>query len=140
MALTVTTLSNYPVGSGSSTVDTAGTGLPAGNSSLGVSAYSGLALATPNYFPNSTQYIQGYADGSQHNRIFFASNASGANVGLPTLTEISQIFVVDAAGTTKSGGFKVFLTPGLNSPDLSSPATVFLDMDAVLILSSTQFG
>ena len=140
MALTVSPLSNFPNTSGSSTVVAAGNGLPAGNSSLGVATYAGLALATPNYFPNSTQFIAGYVDGTEHARLFEPSNASGNVYNLPTLTEITQIFIVDAAGNTKSGGFRVILTPGSGSPDQSSPETVFLDQDAVLILASTGAG
>lgn len=140
MALTVSPLSNFPNTSGSSTVVSAGNGLPAGNSSLGVATYSGLALATPNYFPNSTQFIAGYVDGTEHARLFEPSNAAGNVYNLPTLTEITQIFIVDAAGNTKGGGFRVILTPGSGSPDQSSPETVFLDQDAVLILASTGAG
>lgn len=140
MALTVTTLSAFPNTSGSSVVDAAGAGLPAGNSSLGVATYAGLALATPNYFPNTTQYIAGYVDGTEHARLFEPSNAAGNVYNLPTLLSITQIFIVDSAGTTKGGGFRVALTPGSGSPDQSSPETVFLDQDAALILASTVAG
>lgn len=139
MALSVTTLSNYPLGSGSSTVDTAGTGLPAGTSA-GAATFGALSITTPNYFPSTTVFIQAYGDGTQHNRLFIANNAAASLVSLPTLTQITQIFIVDAAGTTKPGPFRVFITPGTASADLSSPATVFLDPDAYLVIASTQYG
>lgn len=136
MALSVTTLSAYPNTSGSSTVDTAGTGLPSGSPTN----FGSLTLASPVYNPTSQVNVAGYVDGTQHARIFEPSNAAGNVYNLPTLLSITQIFIVDAAGNTKGGGFKVALTPGSGSPDQSSPETVFLDQDAMLILASTVAG
>lgn len=139
MALSVTTLTAYPNTSGSSSVDSAGTGLPSG-SAAGAANIGALSITTPNYFPSTTQFIAGYVDGSQHARVFEPSNASGNTYNLPTLSQITQIFQQDAAGNNKAGGFRVYLTPGSGSPDQSSPETVFLDQDCMLILASTGAG
>ena len=136
MALTVCPLSQFPNSSGSSSVVSAGSGLPSGT----VTNFGSLSITSPNYFPNSTQYVAGYMDGTQHARIFIPSNASGNTYPLPTLAEITEIFQTDSAGNNKSGGFRIYLTAGSGSPDQSSPETVFLDPDGILLLASTQYG
>lgn len=139
-AILAANLGSYPIVNGAGVLEAAGSNLPSGTTA-GVTAYSSLAAATPNYFPASTVYVVGYIDGTEHARLFAASNTVGATVNYPTLTQITQIFQSDSAGNSKAGGYKVFITPGTNSPDTSSPAEVFLDEDAILLITTNSaFG
>jgi hypothetical protein len=140
--LLVGNLSAYPTGSGSSAVETSGgnSNFPAGTAA-GAATFGALSIGTPNYFPSSTVWVVGYMDGTGHMHLFQANNGSTPTIAYPTLTQITQIWQQDSAGNNKSGGFRVYLTPGVNSPDQSSPETVFLDQDAVLIYTTNSaFG
>lgn len=140
--LLVGNLAAYPTGSGSSVVESVGGNgnFPAGTAA-GAATFAAVNAATPNYFPSSTVWVIGYMDGSGHMHLFQANNGSTPTIAYPTLTQITQIFQTDSAGASKAGGYRVFVTPGINSPDQSSPESVFLDQDAVLIYTTNSaFG
>lgn len=139
--LLVGNLAVYPTGSGSTAVETVGGNSNFPTPTASTTAFASLTLANPTYAPSSTMWVVGYLDGSGHMHLFQANNASSPTIGYPTLQQITQIFQVDSAGNTKAGGYKVFLLPGANSPDQSSPLEVFLDQDAILVYSTnSQFG
>lgn len=98
------------------------------------------------YTPTAgTVFVAGFLDGEQKSKLFYVNNTSGAVVPLPTLVSIKQtVSPIDPVGNTKTGGFTVQVLPGSGtggiSPDASSPDTYYLDVDAMIILASTNVG
>lgn len=86
-----------------------------------------------------TGKIAGYVDGESRAKLFFTD---GSTIQLPNLVSVTRVSQVDAAGTTKTGGFLVVLGSwDKNSPDTSSAnSEIFLDQMGLLIAASTNFG
>lgn len=120
MALSVTNIGGYPAFGGAT------------------NKISGLSFTNGVYTPGSTTYVAAYFDGEQRAKVFYTD---GATIALPTLTQITQVSIVDAAGTTKAGAYYVTLAYTAASPDATSAnGTIFLDEFAVLITSTAQYG
>jgi hypothetical protein len=102
------------------------------------STSAGLTFTSGVYVPGSTIYVAGYLDGENRSKLFFTD---GSSIAVPTLTQITEVSIVDSAGNTKTGGFYVELTYAAGSPDATSAnGTIFLDEFALLIESSTAYG
>lgn len=90
------------------------------------------------------QYVAGYLDGTQRAKLFINSSGtplSGIANSLPSTLSVTETTQVDAAGNTKSGGYKVAITVNaLDTVDASSPQTVYVDTDAYFIVGSTSNG
>lgn len=86
-----------------------------------------------------TGKVAGYIDGEARAKLFLTD---GTSVQLPNLVSVTRISQVDAAGTTKTGGFVIQLGSwDKNSPDTSSAnSEIFLDEMGLLLVASTNFG
>jgi hypothetical protein len=84
-------------------------------------------------------YIAGYVDGENRAKYFYTD---GSTVTLPTLTQVKQVSIVDAAGNTKTGAYYVTLGGwSSTSPDSSSAnSEIFLDASGLLLKASTAYG
>ena len=106
-------------------------GAASGHTTAGVTFTSGV------YTPGSTTYIAAYYDGESRSKVFYTD---GNTIAVPTLTSITQVSQVDAAGVTKTGGYTVVLSYASGSPDaVSANSQIFLDEFGVLI-ESGQYG
>lgn len=102
------------------------------------STNAGLTFSSGVYTPGSTTYVAGYLDGENRSKLFYTD---GSTIAVPTLTQITEVSIVDSAGNTKTGGFYVELTYAAGSPDATSAnGTIFLDEFGMLIESSTAYG
>lgn len=125
MALSIKYLSNYPQ-----------FGSAAGLTNIDASSFT-----FTNGVDNSTYtgYIAGYIDGESRAKLFYTD---GSTIALPKLVKVTQVSIVDAAGTTKTGGYYISLgtwAPG--SPDSASAnSEIFLDQMGLLIAASTLYG
>lgn len=125
MALSIKYLSNYPQF----------------GSAVGLTNVNASSFTFTNGVDSSTYtgYIAGYIDGEGRAKMYFTD---GSTIPLPKLTKVTQVSQVDAAGTTKTGGF--FITIGTwasASPDAASAnSEIFLDQMGLLIAASTQYG
>lgn len=119
MALTVLNLGQYP----------------ADGTSVDASSFtytSGLSTT------NAGSYIAGYMDAENRAKFFYTD---GASIPLPTLTQVTQVSIVDAAGTTKTGAYYVVVAFNAASPDATSAnSEIYLDQSGLLIKASTQYG
>jgi len=120
MSLTVTNIGGYPAFGGAT------------NKIAAQSFSSGV------YTPGSTLYVAGYLDGENRAKFFYTD---GATIPLPTLTNVTEVSIVDSAGNTKTGAYYVNLAYSALSPDATSAnSTIFLDEFALLITSTAQYG
>lgn len=120
MALTVQNLGPVPAW-----------GAASGHTSAGLTFTSGV------YTPGSATYVAAYLDGEGRSKFF---QTDGNTIAVPTLTNVTQTSQVDAAGTTKTGGYYVTLAYAAGSADAPSANTqIYLDDFGVLILSG-QYG
>lgn len=125
MALSIKFLSNYPQF----------------GSAAGLTNVDASSFTFTNGVDNSTYtgYIAGYIDGESRAKLFYTD---GSTIALPKLVKVTQVSIVDAAGTTKTGGYYISLgtwAPG--SPDSASAnSEIFLDQMGLLIAASTQYG
>jgi len=111
-------------------------GYPAYGGATNVDA--GLTFSSGTYTPGSTTYIAGYLDGENRAKYFYTD---GATIALPTLTKITQVSIVDAAGNTKTGAYNVILAYTAASPDATSANTqIFLDQFGLLLTAGTAYG
>jgi hypothetical protein len=121
MALSVLSLFGYPAFGGATNVDASSFTFTNGVSTT-----------------NAGSYIVGYMDGENRAKYFYTD---GATIALPTLTQVSQVSIVDAAGSTKAGAYYVTLSYSAGSPDATSAnGTIFLDEFGLLIKASTAYG
>ncbi len=87
---------------------------------------------------NAGSYIAGYMDAENRAKFFYTD---GSSIPLPTLTQVTQTSIVDAAGSTKTGAYTVTLAYSALSPDATSAnSEIFLDQSGLLIKASTQYG
>jgi hypothetical protein len=106
-------------------------GAASGSTNSGVSFTSGV------YTPGSTTYVAGYLDGESRAKLFYTD---GSTIPVPTLTQITEVTIVDAAGNTKTGGYYVELSYAAGSPDATSAnSQIYLDQFAMLI-ESGEYG
>ena len=120
MSLTVTNIGEFPAFGGST------------------GKISGVSFSSNVYTPGSTTYVAAYLDGENRAKFFYTD---GATIALPTLTTITQISQVDAAGNTKTGSFVVVLAYTAGSQDATSAnSEIFLDEFGILITSTSQYG
>lgn len=85
-----------------------------------------------------TGYIAGYLDGENRAKLFYTD---ATPTPLPTLTSVTQVSQVDAAGTTKTGAYYVQLAFSPLSPDATSAnSEIYLDQSGLLIAASTSTG
>jgi hypothetical protein len=121
--LTVQNIGSYPAFEGATSVD------------------SGLSFTNGVYTQSGTQYVAGYLDGESRAKMFYTD---GAAISLPTLVKVTRVSQVDAAGTTKTGGYYVVLSwpaGSAGSPDLSSVnSQIFLDQFGILLFAGTAYG
>lgn len=121
MALSVLNISSYPAFGGATQVDASS-----------FTFTNGVSLT------NAGSFIAGYLDNENRAKLFYTD---GATIPLPTLVSVTQVSQVDAAGTTKTGGYYLNLSYSGLSPDATSAnATIFLDEFSLLVKASTQFG
>lgn len=125
MALSIKLLSNYPQ-----------FGNPLGLTNVDASSFTFTNGVDSSSY---TGAIAGYIDGEARAKLFYTD---GQSVALPHLVKVTQVSIVDAAGTTKTGGY--FITLGSwssASPDSASAnSEIFLDQMGMLIAASTNFG
>ncbi len=101
------------------------------------STTAGLTFTSGVYTPGSTTYVAAYYDGESRAKVFYTD---GSTIAVPTLTQVTQVSQVDAAGNTKTGAYYVTLSYAAGSPDATSDNTqIYIDEFGVLILSG-QFG
>jgi hypothetical protein len=106
-------------------------GAAAGNTNAGLIFTDGV------YTPGSTTYVAGYLDGESRAKLFYTD---GSTIAVPTLTQVNQVSIVDAAGNTKTGAYYVTLSYAAGSPDATSAnSQIYLDDFAMLIYSG-QYG
>lgn len=90
------------------------------------------------------QFVAGYLDGEQRAKLFINSAGTPANgiaSSLPSTVSTTQITQVDAAGSSKVGGWKVVINPAaVDTTNFSSPQTVFVDQSAWFLIASTANG
>lgn len=121
MALSVLNLGQYPAFGGATSVD-----------SSSFTFTNGISTT------NANSSIAGYLDGENRAKFFYTD---GSSIALPTLVQVAQVNIVDAAGTTKAGAYYVTLSFAAGSPDATSAnGTIFLDEFGLLIKASTTFG
>ena len=86
-----------------------------------------------------TGYVAGYVDGEGRATLF---KTDGVAVALPKLVEVKQVSIVDAAGTTKTGGYYIILGSWSSlSPDASSiNSEIYVDQMGLIIAASTAYG
>lgn len=110
--------------------------VPAWGAAVG-STSAGLSFTSGVYTPGSTTYVAGYLDGENRSKLFYTD---GSTIAVPTLTQVTEVSIVDSAGNTKTGGFYVELAYSAGSPDATSAnGTIFLDEFAMLI-ESGEYG
>ena len=98
---------------------------------------AGLTFTNGVYTPGSTTYVAGYLDGEARSKMFYTD---GSTIAVPTLTNITQVSIVDAAGNTKTGAYYVTLSYAAGSPDATSAnSQIYLD-DFAILITSGQFG
>jgi hypothetical protein len=101
------------------------------------STNAGLTFTSGVYTPGSTTYIAGYLDGENRSKLFYTD---GSTIAVPTLTNVTQVSIVDSAGNTKTGAYYVNLSYSAGSPDATSAnSQIYLDEFAMLI-ESGQYG
>lgn len=106
-------------------------GAATGNTNAGLTFTSGV------YTPGSATYVAGYLDGENRAKLFFTD---GSTIAVPTLVNITQVSIVDSAGTTKTGAYYMTLSYASGSPDATSANTqIYLD-DFAILITSGQFG
>lgn len=121
MALTVLNLGQYPAFGGATSVDASSFVFTSGVSTT-----------------NAGSFVAGYVDGENRAKFFYTD---GSSIALPTLTQVAQVSIVDAAGSSKAGAYYVTLAYSAGSPDATSAnGTIFLDEFGLLIKASTSFG
>lgn len=87
---------------------------------------------------NAGSFIAGYMDGENRAKFFYTD---GSTISLPTLVQVTQVSIVDAAGTTKTGSYLVQLSYAAGSPDATSAnSEIFLDPYGLLIKAGTAYG
>lgn len=119
--LSVYNIGGYPAWGGASNVDASSFTFSAGVSTTHAGAY-----------------IAGYLDGENRAKFFYTD---GSSIALPTLTQITQVSIVDSAGNTKTGAYYVTLSYSAGSPDATSAnGTIFLDEFGLLITAGTAYG
>lgn len=125
MALSIKYLSNYPQF----------------GSAAGLTNVDASSFTFTNGVDNSTYtgYIAGYIDGESRAKLFYTD---GSTIALPKLVKVTQVSIVDAAGTTKTGGYYISLgTWDKSSPDSASAnSEIFLDQLGLLLAASTAYG
>lgn len=99
-------------------------------------------VAAANLTVGGGQFVAGYVDGEERGRLFIAPNqAPPVANSLPVTVSVSQTSIVDSAGNTKTGGFKVQINPNaLDTTNASSPMTIYVDQNAQFIIASTNNG
>lgn len=106
-------------------------GAATGNTNVGLTFSSGV------YTPGSTTYVAGYLDGENRAKLYYTD---GSTIAVPTLTNITQVSIVDSAGNTKTGAYYMTLSYAPGSPDATSAnSQIYLDEFAILITSG-QYG
>lgn len=87
---------------------------------------------------NAGSYIAGYMDAENRAKFFYTDATPTA---LPQLVSVTQVSIVDAAGSTKTGSYIVTLSYSAGSPDATSAnSEIFLDTSGLLIKASTSTG
>ena len=108
---------------------------------LGLTSVDASSFTFTNGVDSSTYtgYIAGYVDGESRAKLFWTD---GQSIALPKLVKVTQVSIVDAAGTTKTGGFYVTLGSwATGSPDSSSAnSEIYLDQMGLLLAASTAYG
>jgi hypothetical protein len=125
MSLSIKYLSNYPQ-----------FGSTAGLTNVDASSFSFTNGVDSSSY---TGYVAGYIDGESRAKLFYTD---GSTIALPKLVKVTQVSIVDAAGTTKTGGYYLSLgtwAPG--SPDSASAnSEIYLDQLGLIIAASTAYG
>jgi hypothetical protein len=87
------------------------------------------------------QFIAGYLDGEERGRLFITSAGTPSITnGLPSTVSVTQTSIVDSAGSTKVGGFKVLMLPAAVDTVDSSPMNIYVDQSAWFLVATTANG
>lgn len=114
---------------------------PQFGSAAGLTSVNASSFTFTNGVDSSTYtgYVAGYVDGESRAKLFWTD---GSTIALPKLVKVTQVSQVDAAGTTKTGGYYLTLgTWASSSPDSSSAnSEIYLDQLGLILAASTAYG